>query len=147
MRIKANTRIVQSNIGDIEIIDTRRKCVPAGLRKPYEYSMTTADCVNLYEELRELLKPWQASCQFASVQRKLLTRGIRLNVFVLAYTPGRCGDTAAVTGVRRLQWRGMCKQLENVLINFLGADAQMYADPYSTSDKFQARFETYIAYQ
>ncbi len=147
MRIRANIRTVQSNVGNIEIIDTRRKNVPEGLRKPYEYRLTTADCVNLYEGLRELLKPWQLKCQFASVQRKLLTRGIRLNVFVLAYTPGFCGDADAETGVRRLQWRGMCKQLENVLINFLGEDAQMYAEPYNTSDKFQARFETYIAYQ
>ena len=147
MRIRANTRTVQSNVGNIEIIDTRRKCVPAGLRKPYEYRLTTAACVNLYAELHDLLRPWQAACQFASVQRKLLTRGIRLNVFVLAYTPGSCGAVDTVTGVRRLQWRAICKQLENVLINFLGEDAQMYADPYSTSDKFQARFETYIAYQ
>lgn len=147
MRIKANTRTVQSNVGNIELIDTRRKRVPAGLRKPYEYSLTTADCVNLYDSLQELLRPWQAACQFASVQRKPLTHGIRLNVFVLAYTPGLCGDADAATGVRRLQWRGMCKQLENVLINFLGEGAQMYAESYSTSDKFQARFETYIAYQ
>lgn len=147
MRIRANTRTVQSNVGNIEIIDTRRKCVPAGLRKPYEYRLTTAACVNLYEELRGVLQPWQASCQIASVQWRMLKRGIRLDLFVLAYTPGACGAVDTVTGVRRLQWRAICKQLENVLINFLGEDAQMYADPYSTSDKFQARFETYIAYQ
>lgn len=147
MRIRANIRTVQSNVGNIEIIDTRRKNVPEGLRKPYEYRLTTAACVNLYEELRELLKPWQLKCQFASVQQKMLRRGIRLNLFVLAYTPGLCGAADTVTGVRRLQWRAICKLLDCTLINFLGEDAQMYAEPYNTSDKFQARFETYIAYQ
>ncbi len=147
MRIKDNIRTVQSNVGNIEIIDTRRKNVPEGLRKPYEYRLTTADCINLYEQLCRVLQPWQSACQIAAVSRKPLKRGMRLELFVLAYTPGSCGDSDAVTGVRRLQWRAICKQLENCLINFLGEDAQMYADTYSTSDKFQARFETYIAYQ
>lgn len=145
MSIKEHLVDVPSNVGIITVIDTSRKNRPKGLRKPYEYILSTQDGKKLYDELNVLLDTQKSLCQFASVSKKSLSLGVRLDVFVLAYTPGLCGKHDEC-GLTRIQWKELCKGIQEILFKYLGKDARIYADRYTKKDKFQARIEIYIAY-
>lgn len=146
MSIKEHLVDVPTNVGIVTFIDTSRKNRPKGLRKPYEYVVSIEDGKKLYDELKALLKPQEQACQCAGVNRKALSRGVRLEVFVLGYTPGLCGPNDDRTGLQKAQWQTLCKDVQNILFKYLGKDARIYADRYSKKDKFQARIEAYIAY-
>jgi hypothetical protein len=145
MSIQEHLVDVPSNVGTITIIDTSRKNRPEGLRKPYEYILSTQDGKTLYDELNVLLNTQKNICQFAAVTKKSLSLGMRLDVFVLAYTPGLCGEHDEC-GLTRIQWKELCKGIQEILFKYLGKDARIYADRYTKKDKFQARIEIYIAY-
>lgn len=145
MSIKEHLINIPTNVGTITIINTSRKNRPKGLKKPYEYVISIKDGKNLYDELNELLKPYQKICQCASVYKKSLSIGIKLNVFVLAYAIGLCGKNDEC-GLNKKQWNELYKNIQNIIFKYLGKDARIYADRYTKKDKFQARIETYIAY-
>ncbi len=145
---------VPTNIGTITVIDVKRKNVPAGLKKPYEYISSLPDVNNHYNKIKDYLKdkddsrkknlhPVPGKLQYASIDRKVVTKGIKLTVFLLGYSPRSTGD---ITGVTKDQWNAIVKQTQKLLFDFLGPDAEMYVEPFSTDDKFQARFETYVMY-
>lgn len=136
---------VESNIGPISYINTSRKTRPAGLRKPYEYVVPKKNADTKYAALRDFLKSQSREkfqCSYAS--KKGVSKGFKLNVFLLGYKVGLCGDRSGCTPE---EWDALTKQTQNMIFDMLGNDAEMYIDAYSADDKFQARIETYVAYQ
>lgn len=145
MSIKEHLVNVSANVGTVTIIDTSRKKRPAGLRRPYEYVVPAQIADTLYSELANVLMAYKRNCQYASVIRKPLSRGARLDVFVLAGPPGWC-EEASEQGITREGWSELRCAVQETLFKYLGKDARIYADRYSKRDKVQARIETYIAY-
>lgn len=136
---------VPTNIGTVTFIQTIRKNRPQGLKKPYEYILPVKQAKALYDELNDYLK-LKINYQCAGISRKNITKGIRFNLFLLGYTEGLCGRGSKVN-VTEIDWLETCKHIQMILIKYLGKDATIYADRYCTTDKFQCRFETYIAYK
>lgn len=137
---------VEGNIGNVEYIGVYRQNRPKGLRKPYEYILGTKDCKALLEELK-FLKAYEKEdkFQFSGVTKKSVSKGIRFDLFLLAYKKGLCG--VEKEGTSEAEWNEVCEKVQQILFKYLGEDALMYAEPYSDDDKFQARFETYIMYK
>lgn len=144
MTIKEHLVDVQTSIGVVTYIQTERKNRPKGLRKPYEYILPIKDANSLYQELKTLLKPYEKTCQCAGASKKNVSYGMKLNLFVLGYVPGFCGDDEC--GLNRKEWQSLCKEIQEIFYKFLGKDARIYAEKFTKTEKFQARFETYIAY-
>ena len=69
-------------------------------------------------------------------------KGIRLNLFLLGYKFGYCGDPDE--GISRKDWQQITKKVQEIYFKYLGKDARIYAEKYTVEDKFQARHETYI---
>lgn len=141
----AHLHEVDTNVGKCTLIATVRTNRPKGLRKPYEYVLFVEKAKSLYNDLNALFKEKEPAYQIATVWKTGLTRGMKLKVFCLAYRPGFCGPGEG--GVNREDWEATCRAIQDVLIKYLGEDAAIYADRYSDDEKFQARFETYIAYE
>ena len=137
---------VQTNIGTVTLIQTVRKNRPKGLKRPYEYILPLRKCTELYYELSMLLRPYNKICQCAFVSKKSISRGIRLNLFVLGYVAGLCGPKDSRTGINKKEWESLCKKVQDIFFKYLGKDARIYMEDFVEKDKFQMRFETYIAY-
>lgn len=145
MATKQHLVEVETNVGTLVFIETKRKNNPDKLKQPYEYILPVEKVKKFQMELNDLLRPYKTICQHAGVSSKTISFGIKLNVFVLAYTPGLCGSSRDV-GVRRSAWRQLCRDLQALVSSYLGKDAKIYADSYSMDEKFQARFQCVIAY-
>jgi len=145
MSQKEHLHEIPTSIGPITVIGTERKNRPAGLRKPYEYVVPLTAAEALVKELRSGLKDAEGKgFQCSLVSRKGLTRGIKLEIFLLGYRPNLCGDP---TGVSPALYGETVRLVQRTLNKCLGMDARMYAEPYSNDRKFQARFETYIMFE
>jgi len=132
-------RTVQCDgIGAVEFIQVERANLPKGLRKPYEYVVSIKKGLELYTALFKYLKKQEKTGRFqcCGVSKKALAKGIRL--FVLS-------DYA--NAPMQIEWEEFCEKVQKILFRHLGQDAKIYADPYTTTDKFQARYETYILYK
>jgi hypothetical protein len=111
-----------------------------GLRKPYQYQMAEANILRLKNAIKDALKPYANLVQCDLVDFKRTGLGFRVNIFVLAFIPQFCGDNRGVT---ESQWNALISAIKQSLIP-LDPEAPVYAEPWNTKDKFQARFETYI---
>lgn len=130
--------------GDVTVIETKRKNRPAGLRKPYEYVLSLKDADLFITELRFATKALEnQGFQFGGVTRKGLTRGYKVDFFLLGYEP----DSGDTDGVSRKQWEEVTTLVQSILTKYLGPDAEAYIEPYSSSEKFQARWEAYVMYK
>lgn len=143
--------------GDIilEYIHTSRSNVPKNLKKPYEYILPIAEFIALFNELHNFLEPKTLPCEFSKkpkpkpqgiyqcsgVRKKAISKGSRINIFVLGWAYD------SVSGATEEQWKETCDFIQNTLHKYLGEDANIYAEKFSKTEKFQARFETYIMYQ
>jgi len=56
-----------------------------------------------------------------------------------------CGDPSK--GITQEQWDACCQQTADTLKKYLGANVLPYIEPWSSSKKFQMRFDTYIKFQ
>lgn len=150
-------REVPSNVGTLGIIVTERKKCPAGLKKPYEYVAKKAAIDKLFKNINGEIEKQEnehpssdsrynssAKFQVLMIRKKPVTMGIRFTLFLLGYTVGATGDT---TGCSKKDWYALTKMVQKELKSALGKDAKMYVEPFSKANKFQARFETYIAYK
>lgn len=137
---------VQSSVGPLVFIQTARKNRPKGLRKPYEYVLTNKQITSLYQALRTYLNHLDdtPAYQHAGADKKGLSKGIKLDIFILSYAPDH---RSPGEGVTEQQWDTACGHVQGLLFDALGPDAKMYIDDYSTERKFQARFEAYIHYK
>ena len=139
----ANYEGIIDQLENSEVFEFKReKATPPRLKKPYEYQATRPEFEATYKALRTYLSPLDpGELQCTLVDRKGITYGMRFNVFILAYDVGLCGDG---TGVTKDRWDSVVKKVEGMLTKLLGPNAKMYVEPWSSSGKFQARFETYV---
>lgn len=136
---------------EIQYIEISRQNRPKNLPKPYEYVLSIAKTNALVEKLKKFLDPKEVPndfaknpkpkpngiYQFAGVRKKNISKGIKINVFVL-------GNSDEAT---KEQWDETCKFVQDQFYKYLGKDAEIYAEKFSETRKFQARFETYIMYK
>ena len=95
-------------------------------------------------ELKKELKAAAQTCrklQCDLIGFKRTGRGFRLNIFLLAFRPGFCGDPTQ--GVTQAEWNDVTESIRAAL-KPLDPDAPLYVEPWTAAAKFQARFETYI---
>lgn len=133
--------------GSITFISTKRKNRPNGLKKPYEYVLSREKTKEFYEKLQRYignLNTETEKFQCSGITKKSLTLGIRLDLFLLGYKHGLCRTPE---GVSEEHWKTACKDIQAIYFEYLGEDARIYDEPYTVNDKFQARHETYIAYE
>jgi hypothetical protein len=129
----------------MEYIEVTRKANRPPIRKPYEYVATQAAVDNYVQQLRDMKQfEKDGKLQMFFVQRKGLTRGIRLEFSMLGFNKGLVGDTR---GLHSNEWDILVETVQQLLHSFLGKDALLYAEPWNDTSKFQARFETYILFE
>lgn len=136
---------VPTNVGPVTFIVTERKERPTGLRKPYEYIVPKADFDRKFLALARYLRKNRGNhkFQFADISKKSLSKGVRINIFLLAYVVGYTGNQSGCT---QQEWEALTSKTQELFFDLLGPDGKMYIDPYTTTAKFQARIETYIAF-
>jgi hypothetical protein len=135
---------------------------PAGLKRPYEYVLTTAAFSKFWKSLmkqKELLEKtvdgkklshdsngkFNGKFQCAHIAKKPISCGVRLDIFVLGYKLGLTGDQSGVT---KPEWDAAVKAVQQILTDALGQDAEAYVQEWNPSPrKFEIRFETYIAFK
>jgi hypothetical protein len=138
-------RTLDTNVGKMDVIVTERQNRPAGLRKPYEYILPRKEAEAKYKAIFTYLRSQsQRKFQFASASKRGLSRGMKMNIFLLGYEPGATGDG---TGCTAEEWNELTGKTQAMVHDMLGPDARMYIDPHRSKDKFQARIETYIAFR
>ena len=131
--------------GMITFLCPPERPTPPGLRKPYQYILPIAETKKLLEELKTAIKPFdKPKLQMGGAYKKGLSRGIRLNIFLLGYYPGACGNLNE--GITKEDWETVTKNVYDILVKYL-PDACPYIEDWRTERKFQFRFETYIAFQ
>ena len=135
---------IGSSLGPVSLLQQPTREVP-GLRKPYQYEVSAADGKQLVKDLQDMLNPLDNnSLQCSGVSTKPTKYGIRLDVFLLGFRPGFCGDSMGCTDIF---WQGVTLGLINRLKQTLGSSVLVYVEPWTDKEKFQARFETYIKYR
>jgi hypothetical protein len=130
-----------SPVGTIVQLVPPTRTVP-GLRKPYQYELPAPTIAALKATLRVVVHPYKLLLQCELVEFKALAHGVRLNLFLLGYRPGFCGDPSK--GITAAQWDICTQSVRVVLDDALGEDTPVYVEPWNPDAKFQARFETYI---
>jgi hypothetical protein len=78
------------------------------------------------------------------VWKKSISKGIRFNLFMSAYAPG---SNQSPDGVLKEEWDTTSKQVCGILAKYLGPNLNIEIKPYSPTEKFQVKFETYIMHQ
>ena len=137
-------KTVPTNVGECTFITPPVRVVP-GLRKPYECEIPAAEGKQLVKELKDMFSNLEsASLQCVLVESKPTKYGIRLNIFLLGHRPDFCGEPHK--GCNAQFWNVTTEWLATKLRETLGDWVQVYAEPWSADEKFQARFETYIKY-
>ena len=129
-----------SNIGIITMLVAPKRA--STLRKPYQYSMPAKQCRQLTQTINTVLKAF-SGLQHAGMDAKRTKYGCRLNIFALGYRPGYTGDQS---GIDANQWASCTQQVLDALKQTLGDDVALYVEPWSATNKFQARFETYVLF-
>lgn len=115
-----------------------------GLRKPYQFVLDTKTAWKLPMDLRKLFAENPAWLQCDLVERKGTARGFKLNVFLLGYRPGFCGDVNE--GLTAEQWKTLTNRTSAIIAAALGENIAPYCEDWNAERKFQYRFETYIHY-
>lgn len=132
---------LDSNAGKITMLVPPKRI--ASLRKPYDYELPARECREMLQEAKAILKPFDTLLQCKLVDSKPTKYGCRVNLFLLGYRPGYCGE--ATRGLTVEQWQEATDKLRVHLVASL-PDAMIYIDPWSSEKKFQARFETYVLF-
>jgi hypothetical protein len=137
---------IDTNIGTIQFIMPTRINRPVELRKPYEYIVPIKRFAKHFDKINKTLKQIKEdeTFQCAGIWKKSISKGVKLNIFMLGYTIGLCGDNSGVT---KKQWDETTNEIQKQLTSLLGEDAKMYIEPYCDNKKFQARFQAYIMYK
>lgn len=125
--------------GGITFLEPLRR--ESGLRKPYQYKLSESEILSLKAALKKAIEPWKAKLQCDLIDFKRTGLGFRLNIFLLGHTNTWTGMTS--TGVTAEEWSAAVDAAKTAL-KPLDADAPVYAEPWTSERKFQARFETYI---
>jgi hypothetical protein len=133
---------VQSDIGAWTFLQPPTRAV-TGLRPPYQYKLPVKTVKELTLGLRSVIKYRPKLLQCGRVDSKPVTYGVRLDIFLLGYAPGLCGNTAF--GATKEEWNLLTASIQDRLDLALG-EAPMYVESWSAYRKFQARFETYIKF-
>lgn len=99
--------------------------------------------LKFYDALKALTDPIKSKAQCVYLDKKVLSKGFKLKLFVLGYKPDYCdGDHSGIT---KKEWEILCKSIQKLFYDNLGKDSKIYAERYTINDKFQIRMETYIA--
>lgn len=85
-------------------------------------------------ELDDYLQCWM-------VDIKKLTYGFRFTLFVLSSSELNTNNKKNIT---EQTWDDLSSYLQKQLIDYLGDTAEIYKEPFSTTRKFQLRYETYV---
>ena len=133
---------VESNIGELCYLVQPEQGIK-GLRKPYQFELPANTAKALVADLKVWLKPYSKKLQCDLVDKKTVTYGIKLDIFLLGYKSGFTGDE---TGLKAQEWESITSRIRILLQSTLGENVLMYVDPWNETSKFQARFETYIKY-
>lgn len=111
------------------------------LRHPYEHALTEEQWKELYAALRRVCKSAKLQCDL--VDRKPITYGYKINVFLLGYRPGLCGDGGTSEGITQLEWDALTSTLRHVIKSAVPS-AVIHPEAWSSVKKFSFRWETYI---
>lgn len=143
---QANDRWQQtfpSNIGEITLLVPPAR-ENTGLRKPYQYKLSIAKGRQLIKNLKVAVAPFAPfKLQCTLIDSKAVKYGVRLGIFLLGHVPGACGNPAE--GITEEGWKKVTETVTALLAAKL-EDACLYIEDWTPDKKFQARFETYIAY-
>lgn len=123
-------------------VNSRRLENKPDIRKPYEY-VSNVDRTPFIKTVRSLLNQLQKTgkLQCHIISSRSMAFGYKLELFALAFAPNYCGDKRGIT---ETEWNQLVETLQQHLFSLLGQDALLYAEPYSTTKKFQLRFSTYV---
>lgn len=118
------------------------------MKKPYEYELKAADCKKFISDLKAACEKLKLRYQCASVFTKPVSKGVRLNLFLLACpiainNNGSCRDLPATS---KSEWENDTAEFDKLIKSTLGKGVQFYVDEWGSERKFQAVFETYIKY-
>lgn len=111
------------------------------LPKPYQYELSVGKGRSLIEEIKKICAPFRNKLQCVLIEKKLLSRGVRIDVFLLGFCPGFCGDDMGVT---KEEWDNITSLISKELE--ILPDVPLYVEDWSNERKFQLRLETYILF-
>lgn len=114
------------------------------LPHPYKHALPLAKGQELIAELKKAAAPFVRKLQCDGVRTKPVTRGVRLDIFLLGYRPGLCGEGSEV-GMEKKEWDDLIESFRVLIKEALGVDID--ADPWRKNQKFRLMFHTYIAYE
>jgi hypothetical protein len=129
-----------ANVGRVTMLIQPRHVTP-GLRKPYEWLLQWDEVDATILHLRGIANNHKARLQCDLVKSKSLAFGKRVEIFLLGYRPGFCGDDGK--GVTQEEWSTIGDKVRLALRYLDGA--KPYIEPWSADKKFELRFEAYIA--
>jgi hypothetical protein len=132
-----------SNVGVVTIL-TPPKRMATGLRYPYEYEVTERKVMRMVRDLKDMGRLIGDQFQCFLIENKMIRYGVRLHIFLLGHPTGWAGMTS--TGVDAQCWDLSTLSISNRLASVFGS-VPMYVEPWSATQKFQARFETYIKFK
>lgn len=110
------------------------------LRKPYQHSLSEHEFQNLFAGLK-VCETKTLQCYL--VARKPVTYGWKIQVFLLGYRPGLCGDNASSEGITKIEWDALTEHIRAIIKGYVPS-AQINIEQWHTNKKFQFTWETYI---
>lgn len=116
----------------------------AKLCRPYQFVAKLKETETFLKNLRNALKPYAEPLQCQLVDKKPISKGIRLTIFVLGKQPHYSGDGSP--GISKKQWQQISNIVKTHIQGLLGEKAVILIDPWNKSSKFSITFETYIQY-
>ncbi len=106
--------------------------------------LSIAGTISLFERLKAFASAVGGKFQHLSVDRKPVSKGIRLDVWALGFKTGYLGDGRGVT---EAEWNDIHGKFDEILARDLGQKVNMYFEKYNPKRKFQFSFTTYIMYK
>jgi len=108
------------------------------IRQPYRYPLTEEKFKALHKSLKAICKSSDLQCDL--VDRKPLTYGYKLGVFLLGYRVGFCGDEK---GISEAKWVEVTTTITALILEAI-PEAEIQTDNFSETKKFALRWEAYI---
>lgn len=109
----------------------------------YQYTLSFSDSIKLKAELKQFFSTLKEgiNCSCNLLEIKPLSKGFRLNWFILSHNFGRINNSSS--GISQLDWDEINNELNRILSKYFNP-VYIYHENWHCMDKFQNRFETYV---
>lgn len=110
----------------------------------YSHVLTVARYREMMGRLKAFLKHYAPGMQYASAHDKAVTYGRKLDVYILGFPPGLCGDAR---GLPEQEWNEFITSFKQLIEEYLPAVTYVRDQPWTDGEKSWVTVHTFVMFE